>query len=220
MLLLQDDNLIYPNRGPGHVVGYIVNMPIGGVPGTRVKVENKEINLFCSGHAFMPDGRLLFTGGHIAQNYGDSGTAIFDYRNNSWETNTSLPHDYARWYGSAITLGSGEILTVAGYVDGQNDTNRLPQIWSSTTKFRNLTGAVRSVENYPSLFTAPNGRVFRAGPEQQCLWLTTSGSGSWSNAPARKFGGRKYGPCIMYNTGQIIAIGGGLKTAGDPTNTA
>ena len=117
MLLLQDDNLVYPNRGPGHVVGYIVNMPIGGVPGTRVKVENKEINLFCSGHAFMPDGRLLFTGGHIAQNYGDSGTAIFDYRNNSWETNTSLPHDYARWCGSAITLGSGEILTVAGYVD-------------------------------------------------------------------------------------------------------
>ena len=220
ILLLQDDNLDYPNRGPGYVVGYIIDVPVNGAPGNRVKIENTKINLFCSGHAFMPNGRLFFTGGHVAQNCGDSGTTIFDYRDGSWETNTSLPHDYARWYGSAITLGSGEILTVAGYVDGESDPNPLPQVWSSTTAYRNLTGAVRSVENYPSLFTAPNGRVFRAGPEQQCLWLTTSGTGSWSNAPARKFGRRKYGPCAMYDTGRIIAIGGGLKTAGDPTNTA
>ena len=221
LFLLQDDNAPYPERGPGHVVAYIVDLPINGDPGARVRVDNTEINLFCSGHAFLPDGRLLFTGGHIAQNVGDSGTTIFDWRNSSWETNVSLPAAYARWYGTAITLGSGEILTVAGYLgEGTSQPNRLPQVWSSTTQFRNLTNAQRTVENYPSLFTAPDGRVFRAGPEQQSLWLKTSGSGGWSSGPSRRFGRRKYGPCAMYAPGQIIAIGGGLMTAGDPTNTA
>jgi Domain of unknown function (DUF1929) len=218
IFLLQDDNQVYPARGPGYVVGYIIDLPIDGVPGTKLKIENEEIDLFCSGHSFMPDGRLFFIGGAVAQKYGASGATIFDYRTNTWETNTSLPHSYARWYGSAITLGTGEILTVGGLID--NTPNKLPQVWSSASSYRNLTGAVRSVEFYPSLFTAPNGKVFRAGPEQQSLWLTPDGIGSWSNGPARKFGRRKYGPCAMFAPGRIIAIGGGLKTAGDPTNTA
>jgi hypothetical protein len=215
-----DDDQEYPERGPGRVSVFVIDLPPGGAPGAVREISNELVNLFCSGHAFMPDGRLFFTGGHIAQNFGTAGTTIFDFRTDSWQTNTSLPHDFARWYGSAITLPSGTILTVAGYIDGEGDPNRLPQVWSSATGFRNLTGAVRTVENYPSLFTAPNGRIFRAGPEQQCLWLNTSGEGRWSNAPARRFGRRKYGPCVMYNTGRIIAIGGGLMTAGDPTNTA
>ena len=187
LFLLQDDNAPYPERGPGHVVAYIVDLPTNGDPGARVRVDNTEINLFCSGHAFLPDGRLLFTGGHIAQNVGDSGTTIFDWRNSSWETNVSLPAAYARWYGTAITLGSGEILTVAGYLgEGTSQPNRLPQVWSSTTQFRNLTNAQRTVENYPSLFTAPDGRVFRAGPEQQSLWLRPAAAAA--GAAARRAG--------------------------------
>jgi hypothetical protein len=30
ILLLQDDNLDYPNRGPGYVVGYIIDVPVNG----------------------------------------------------------------------------------------------------------------------------------------------------------------------------------------------
>jgi Domain of unknown function (DUF1929) len=220
VFLLQDDNQVWPARGPGYVVGHIIDVPIDGAPGTRLKVENENIDLFCSGHSFMPDGRLFFTGGVVKQNYGASGSTIFDYRTNTWVTNTSLPHDYARWYGSAITLGTGEILTVGGLIDDAAVPNRLPQVWRSASRYRNLTGAVRTVQFYPSLFTAPNGRVFRAGPEQQSLWLSTGGSGSWSAGPMRKFGRRKYGPCAMYTTGQIVAIGGGQLTADNPTNTA
>jgi hypothetical protein len=218
--ILQDDNELYPERNPGSVEVFVVDVASGQPPSGSSEVVNDKINLFCSGHTFMADGRLFFTGGHRDQYYGESGVTIFDYRTNGWVTNTDLPHDYARWYGSAITLSTGEVLTVSGTIDGESDPNELPQVWSSSSSFRNLTGAVRAMANYPSLYTAPNGRVFRAGPEQQCLWLSTGGNGQWSNAPARKHGTRKYGPTAMYDTGRIIALGGGLKTADDPTNTA
>lgn len=219
VLALQDDNLNYPNRGSGYVVGSVINIPTNGAPGNRVRVENTLINLFCSGHTLMRDGRVFFTGGNDARHDGAAGSTIFDYRNNSWETNISLPHDDARWYGTAITLASGEVLTVAGWIDGPSSPNRLPQIWSSVSAHRDLAGALRSMEYYPALYTAPNGRVFRAGPEQQCLWLNTSGTGNWSNAPS-KSRRRMNGPTAMYAAGRIIALGGGVRTSDNPTNPA
>ena len=35
-------------------------------------------NLFCSGHAFLPDGRLLVAGGHLADSHGLNQATIYD----------------------------------------------------------------------------------------------------------------------------------------------
>jgi hypothetical protein len=45
-------------------------------------------NLFCAGHSFLPDGRLLSTGGHIADGVGLRTTFLFDPATGSW---TRLP---------------------------------------------------------------------------------------------------------------------------------
>jgi hypothetical protein len=63
------------------------------------------------------------------------------------------------------------------------------------------------------MFLAPDGKVFLAGPEQGTAFLSTSGSGSWTTGPTRKYGYRDYGSAVMYDAGKILVVGGGSPTA-------
>jgi N-acetylneuraminic acid mutarotase len=88
-------------------------------------------NTFCAGHAFLPDGRLLVAGGHIADGVGLQHAAIFDFRNNSWST---LPDMNAgRWYPTNTTLANGDILVLGGTIDSASGNDKLPQIWQQST---------------------------------------------------------------------------------------
>src|SRR4051794_27428794 len=40
--------------------------------------ERRKVNLFCSGHAFLPDGRLFVAGGHIEDGHGDNQASVYD----------------------------------------------------------------------------------------------------------------------------------------------
>ena len=53
-------------------------------------------NIFCAGHSTLPDGRLLVTGGHIANSVGLPNAWICDPFTNKW---TRVPDMNAgRWY--------------------------------------------------------------------------------------------------------------------------
>src|ERR1700681_4029661 len=41
-------------------------------------------SIFCSGHAFLPDGRLLAAGGHISNDHGHPGITIFSASTEGW----------------------------------------------------------------------------------------------------------------------------------------
>jgi hypothetical protein len=58
-------------------------------------------------------------------------------------------------------------------------------------------------------FQAPNGRVFLAGNKQQTRYLDTAGTGAWKSGLLRKHSARDYGSVVMYDTGKILALGGG-----------
>ena len=50
-------------------------------------------NLFCAGHSFLPDGRLLVTGGSVTPgqaNVGVAYTNIFNYANSTWTTGPDM----------------------------------------------------------------------------------------------------------------------------------
>jgi Domain of unknown function (DUF1929)/Glyoxal oxidase N-terminus len=201
---------------------HVVEIPEGEAPPTTVvAVKNTRSNLFCSGHAFLPDGRLLVTGGRAAQTYGIPDLNIFDYRGSGgWQTITGLPASYARWYASALSLGTGDVLLLAGNMNGDTDPNRLPQVWRpADASFRDLTGAQRTVNNYPMIFLAPNGKVFLAGREKATLFLDPAGTGAWSAGPNRQFAVRGDGTAVMYDDGKVLTLGGGKRGA-TPTNTA
>jgi hypothetical protein len=174
---------------------------------------NRPADLFCSGHALLPDGRLLVSGGHSGtDNQGILSTEIFDYSTNSWVP--GLPDmRNGRWYPTVLALTTGEMLTISGG-DTAKALNRIPEVWTGNS-WRALTGAAADIPYYPMLFSAPDGSVFVAGPNRGTGFLNTDGTGRWTAGPSSAYGGRDYGSAVMYEPGKILLVGGG-----GPTNTA
>ena len=176
--------------------------------------------VFCSGHAWLADGRLLIMGGHddtLGDEYGQRTSNIFDYNTQTWIPQP--PMAYGRWYPSSTTLPNGDILTTGG-TDSVRGQMPYPEVRSGSTT-RILTGAKydfseATASYYPRMFVAPNGKVFYAGEEQQSRWLDVSGSGSWTTGPLSNFGRRDYGSAVEYEPGKILIMGGGYT----PTATA
>jgi hypothetical protein len=168
--------------------------------------------LFCAGHTFLPDGRLLVAGGHISNGHGLASTNIFDPATGSWQA--AAPMAAGRWYPTTTTLPNGEVLVLSGQ-DESGAVNAIPEIWNGSA-WRQLTTASRSLPNYPRTFVAPDGRVFYAGAAQQSRWLDVTGTGQWSTGPRLNFGARSYGSAVMYLPGKILYVGGGTP----PTSTA
>ena len=81
-----------------------------------------KVNLFCSGHAFLPDGRLLVVGGHHFDSDGLSQAVLYDSTTNAWTATapmtTPLGEEVRRWYPTATALPDGRVLVASGsYVD-------------------------------------------------------------------------------------------------------
>ncbi|MCZ6528423.1 MAG: DUF1929 domain-containing protein [Candidatus Dadabacteria bacterium] len=91
--------------------------------------------LYCSGHSFLSDGKLLVVGGRGDANhhYGDKNTAwIYDPDKEEWDytrdrTSTAEPKprtymNHSRWYPTLVTLGDepGRVLIASG----DNTSNR------------------------------------------------------------------------------------------------
>jgi WD40 repeat protein len=134
-------------------------------------------DVFCVGHAFLPDGRLLIAGGtadydkprHIFKwNFsfppfsGLDHTYIFDPMTKRWTRGDNLAH--ARWYPTLVMLGDGRVIAVAGL------TRRFPwaalrkiEIYSPGTGWQVLKGADRWMPLYPRLHLLPDGRIFYSG---------------------------------------------------------
>lgn len=72
-------------------------------------------NLFCSGHAQLPDGRVFFVSGG-SDLPGGSWTRVFDPGNlaSPWSDPGDLPGGQRRWYPTCTALGDGSILITGG----------------------------------------------------------------------------------------------------------
>lgn len=199
---------------------YVVQIPDGGAPSTTYSfVPNADADLFCAGHTFLPDGRLLVIGGQDGAYYkGIAAATIFNYQDGySWETPPKSTMAGPRWYPSAITLANGDVLALGGSMKGKTDWNTLPEVWQSATGgWRPLVSALRALPFYPWAFQAPNGQVFVAGHKAETRYLDTSGSGKWNKVYVRKYAPRYEGSAVMYDEGKILVVGGGSPA----TNTA
>lgn len=172
--------------------------------------------LFCSGHAFLPDGRLLVTGGHLSDDHGLPDANIFDAATRGWTP--VPPMSRGRWYPTSTTLPDGEVLTLAGR-DQQGAEVETPEVWTGSG-WRQLTSAARALPYYPRAFVAPNGLVFYAGELAQTSYLDPGGTGAWTPVAPSNYGRRDYGSAVMYRPGRVLIVGGSDPPDGPPTRTA
>jgi hypothetical protein len=169
-------------------------------------------DFFCSGFAFLRNGKLLVAGGHAgSDNFGLKVTYSYDQATRTWIRGTDMQN--GRWYPTLTLLPTGHMLAISG--GGTNAAlNVIPEVYApGLNTWRSLTTASRSVPYYPMMFVAPDGKVFYVGPDQQTAFLNTNGTGSWTTGPTRQYGWRDYGSAVMYDAGKILVVGGGSPTA-------
>jgi galactose oxidase len=167
-------------------------------------------NLFCSGHAFLPDGRLLVAGGHLSDSHGSDQATIYDPAANTW-TPTAVMNN-GRWYPTAIALPSGDVLVLSGSFGppgGQPVNNLTPQIWSDGT-FTSLTSAGEPVDLFPRMHVASTGTLYLTSLVQ-LYSLDTSGTGAWTPhaSVVNPNGLCDYAPSVLYNVDKVLFTGGG-----------
>jgi hypothetical protein len=211
ILMWQDDNPSGPRGSAAYTVAYVWDVT-GNV---FTPVHNATTDIFCSGHAFLPDGTLLAAGGHqVSDNNGTATTNLFNYNTNTW---TLSAHRMAqgRWYPTVTTLPNGEVLVVSGNKTSSTGVNAIPEVWQTLGGgWRQLTTASLSQPLYPWMHVSSNGKVFDSGPSFVTRYLDTSGTGQWTFVANHVYsGGRDYGSSVMYNTGKVLVVGGGAPTA-------
>ncbi len=178
-------------------------------PATKISTpQPSPIPLFCTGHAFSADGRLIVFGGHIKMEHGLPNITAFK-AGTGWSSST--PMQRGRWYPTATTMPYGEIVTVSGK-DQNGVIAPVPEVWTNGV-VRKLTTAALTLPYYPIAFLEPRlGRLFYAGEQQTSRFLDISGTGKWTTAAQRRFGTRDYGSAVMYDVGKILYAGGGRTT--------
>ncbi|MDQ3131184.1 MAG: DUF1929 domain-containing protein [Acidobacteriota bacterium] len=163
---------------------------------------NTGFNLFCAGHAALPDGKQFIAGGNLNSSLNGLDTLhTFSSSDNSW-TFLGRMNQGGRWYPSVTALANGEMLITSG---GPSTS----EVYNSANGLRSLTNAVLAMPLYPWLQAAPNGNAFYFGPDNNLRYLNTSGAGAWQNLGGRDGINRDYGSYAMYDTGKILAAGGG-----------
>jgi galactose oxidase len=194
--------------------------PSAGLPSGAPMVA-ADTMLFCSGHTFMADGRLMVSGGHKADDRGLDVTNIFNPVTENWVT--GLPKmAKGRWYPTVTTLADGRVVTVAGR-DSSSSVVLIPEIWENN-RWVQLPGASLRLPYYPRQFVALNGKLFYAGERIKARYLdvdvvTANGRGRWSSSTGFNHiwpFNRDYGSAVMYDTGKILYAGGG----GDPSSSS
>lgn len=162
--------------------------------------QNYGEDLFCSGHAFLPDGRLCVAGGAATPGVGIPSTHLFDPTTEQWTKVADMAQ--SRWYPTLLTLSDGRILAVSGR------GGPTPEVFDGAA-WQQVAGATRDFpELYPSLHMLPSGEVFysRCGwnssdltqPATGYLRFTGPTAGTWSPLGAQAFPDRQEGVAVIH----------------------
>src|SRR3954447_15463669 len=172
--------------------------------------------MFCTGLALLPDGRVLINGGSS-----DSATTIYDPFTDTWTPGPLMT--IPRAYQGTALLSDGRVFTIGGSWRDHAGSKH-GEVWtpnSATGSWRRLNNVlvdgiltndpegVFRADNHAWVFGISNGDVFHAGPSRQMNWITTGGDGSIRSAGTRADAADMMnGNAVMYDVGKILAVGG------------
>jgi len=163
-------------------------------------------NLFCSGHALLPDGRVFIAGGHTGTTHvGIANATFFDPASQGWSSGPSM--SVGRWYPTVTSLPDGRMLVTAGETSCNGCNALIPEIYApATNSWTQLTNASQNLPYYPHMFVLPDGRVLAASANRSAmasvaLDLATQ---TWNVVDPAVLDG---GSSAMYAPGKIIKSG-------------
>ena len=199
LILLKNNTLLFYQDGGTPTVWDYTNNVFTNIPA--------PVDLFCSGHSALADGRILVVGG-----YGESGTKlgipnaeIFDPSTNKWAVLPKMA--YSRWYPSATTLSDGRVLVTGGWQTTEHTNAGTPEIYDPIANtWTQLTSANNPFETYPFIYMLSDGRLVHVGGSEYAtvtdiLDLTTN---SWSLVDPNITDG---GSSAMYLPDKIVKAG-------------
>jgi hypothetical protein len=127
-------------------------------------------DLFCAGHTFLADGRLLIAGGTADFPVIWPGTILFSGSREAYlfdpatESYEALPAMHAgRWYPTLVTLGTGRVYTIAGIDETTSQMNVEPELFAPGGPSWIERPATDPWPMYPALFLTRHGRLFYSG---------------------------------------------------------
>jgi hypothetical protein len=150
-------------------------------------------DIFCGAQSLTLQGKVLTSGGDLtvngARNSANNNTTIFTPRSNTITENT--PMNYARWYGSLVSLPDGRLAIFGGRQNVgpviQEEPAATPEVYSiGSNAWTALTGATSTAAfgggtgdwYYPRSYVAPGGNVFVIAYDGLMYFVSTAGVGS------------------------------------------
>jgi len=165
-------------------------------------------SLFCAGHTYMADGRLLVVGGIVGlqDDLGPQNGTIFDPVTENWSESSLMIT--GRYYPTATTLGDGRILVQGGTTTCVTCIADMPEIYDpvSNTWTQLAASAKMAFKYYPHPFVLPDGRVLVASEDDKAISsrVLDLNTQTWTTVDSRVFDGHS---SAMYRPGRIIKAG-------------
>ncbi len=187
----------------------------------RVPTHADQRDLFCTGHCFLPDGRLLVAGGNSGYPIspwlplftGIRDAFVFDPVRETW-LRTAYMSD-GRWYPTCVPLPDGRVAAFSGLMANPwkllippfSLLNKRVEVWSPSGS-EPLAGADtmlgrwddlradRRIEYYPRVHIILTGEILRVGPERHTLSFDPA-SRVWRRAARLRSNSRFQGTSVL-----------------------
>jgi len=165
-------------------------------------------SLFCSGHAYMADGRLLVVGGIVGlqDDLGPQNGTIFNPLTEAWSQSALM--FTGRYYPTATALPDGRILVQGGTTTCVTCYADMPEIYDpvSNTWTQLAASAKMAFKYYPHPFVLPDGRILVSSEDDKAISsrVLDLNTQTWTTVDSRVFDGHS---AAMYQPGKVIKAG-------------
>jgi cytochrome c peroxidase len=186
--------------------------PATGQSTERMITETAH-DMFCPGTSYLPDGRLLITGGDTPGR-----SSIYNPGTASWSAGGNL--NVPRGYQGQVTVDDGRAFVLGGSWSGgsggkngetwrNNLWTYLPNALASVTLGPDPAGQATS-DRHPWLFAIGGGRVLHAGPSRAMNLYDLNAAGGQTTAAGNRGDDvfSQNGTAVMYDIGKILKAGG------------
>jgi hypothetical protein len=179
-------------------------------PSTNTMTQTNNgfgLDVFCSAHVNLADGRVLISGGEGSSALGSAAATIFDPATNSWMRLQNMK--YARWYPTATELGDGRVVLISGqdtdttWVSTPEIFDPVANTWTALTKVS--TSQVHEPE-YPLSYLLPSGKIVTIAPSIGQAFVLDPIAQTWGAVGGATL---QNGSAAMYLPGKILYTGGG-----------